>query len=217
MSRPRVVVIDSGQGGIFLAEQLSLRFPNIEFLTETDPENVPYGEKTPDELKTLGMALLRRALRNRPHLIIVACHTLCSWCFEDLQLRSPVPLLSVNVAILESLLALPQNTSVCLLGTTNTIQSEWFQNHLERLRPDLQTRFQACPGLATAIEKADTPKTAALLDEFLPTESVQALGLICTHYPVVKAEITQRFAGKIIDSEERITKELRTFSAAFLG
>lgn len=211
MSQLRVAVIDSGRGGRFMASELATLFPTLEFICETDEKNVPYGEKTPDELKILGEKLLQRGLRHRPKVIIVACHTLSSWCLEAMQHTSDIPVWSVNEALLQEIKALSPQSSLTLWGTNSTIQSNWFQTRIAQERPDLELQFRACPGLATAIENQDQEEISLLLTKFLQNESSRNLALACTHYPIVASQIRQSYSGAILEAQTQIKGYLLEF------
>lgn len=207
----RIVVVDSGLGGVYLGEQLQKAFPGCEVITETDTEHLPYGEKTRQELRILGLALLEKALRHTPDFIVIGCHTLCSWCFSDLEAESPVPLLSVNDALLQEIGRLPTHSSLFLMGTTNTIESSWFQTALRQFRSDILVTTQACPELASAIEEQDIQRQNTLLEQYLPTTPHDAIALACTHYSLVRERLEAQLSSVVLDAHSTIQQETALF------
>lgn len=214
MSTLRIAVIDSGKGGRYLFDKLVEHFPDIQFFCETDEENVPYGEKKPQQLLELGSALVRRAAQHQPDLIIVACHTLCSWCLQELQQMSSVPLWSVNELLLEELLNIPARDKVTLWATSKTIESQWFEAKLHQARPDLGIQSLACPGLATAIEEQDDAQIESLLHQFVQETHGSVLALACTHYPVIRDKIGRYYSGKILDTHSSLLAHIAALSSS---
>jgi glutamate racemase len=214
MQSLRVAIIDSGKGGRFLFEKLSAQFPEISFFCETDEKNVPYGEKTPEQLLTLGSDLVQRALNHSPDVIIVACHTLCSWSFIELQKETHTPLWSVNKLLLQELIQLPEKTTITLWATPKTVESHWFEDELSSARSDLSVEIHACPGLATAIENENHEDIATLVSTFLAKNNSEVLALACTHYPVIRETIATLFPRTILDVHGVLSTKIEQMLAA---
>ena len=49
----KIGVFDSGIGGKSVADAIKKAFPDFEILFVNDPDNLPYGTKTPDQMEEL--------------------------------------------------------------------------------------------------------------------------------------------------------------------
>lgn len=71
-----VVVCDSGVGGLPVLKRLANFFPDEDFVYLSDWKNMPYGDKTREQMKIIACGVVERALCFAPKLIVVACNTL---------------------------------------------------------------------------------------------------------------------------------------------
>ncbi len=192
MNITHIGVFDSGKGGEITTTYLRQRFPELQFTFLDDQEHAPYGEKTNEQILELANNMVQRLLERNVDAIVVACHTISSTCFDRVQTHSPVPLISVNKALLSDLLTEPISKRIGLLATSATVRSGWFAQHITSSIPDSFTVSIACPELATAIDAQDAAWIDNLLDDCLqqlPLNSLDTLALACTHYPVVIDQI----------------------------
>jgi glutamate racemase len=217
MSNSRIGVFDSGRGGEIMTRYLEKLYPQTTFVFKDDQEHAPYGEKTPEEMLVLANNMVQKVYAENVSAIVVACHTISSTCFEQASSTSPVPLLSVNEALLTDLLQTwPPPQNIGLLGTSTTVRSGWFDWHIQRHFPKANLTSIACPQLATAIDAHDESRIDALLDEYLaqlPLHDLDTLLLACTHYPVVKAEIERKLPHplRILDAQQQVGLTLAQF------
>jgi len=214
MKFQRVGVFDSGRGGEIMTDYLSQEFPAVEFVFRDDQANAPYGEKSPEQIYQLAVNMVNKLVAEKVEAIVVACHTISSTCFPEVEVVSPVPLLSVNEALLADLLTEPISNRIGLLATTATVRTNWFPQQLEKFNPEAQVYSVACPGLATAIDAKDEGWIDQLLDECLgqlPLSGIDTLALACTHYPVVKQEISRKIPSQIqiLDAQRKIAEKMR--------
>ena len=72
----RVGVFDSGLGGINVLSCLIEKYPNNEYIYFGDTKNLPYGDKTKDELFVLAKNAIQFLLSKNVDMIIIACGTL---------------------------------------------------------------------------------------------------------------------------------------------
>lgn len=197
MQISHIGVFDSGRGGEFTTKYLRARFPDIQFTFLDDQEHAPYGEKTVPEIHQLAVNMVQRLVAKKVDLIVVACHTISSTCFDSVESESPVPLISVNKALLADLLTPPVSRRIGLLATSATVRSGWFAQHITENIDHSFTVSVACPQLATAIDAQDEVWIDRLLDEYLgqlPLNDLDTLALACTHYPVVTEQIRAKLS-----------------------
>ncbi|MDZ4278173.1 MAG: glutamate racemase, partial [Dehalococcoidia bacterium] len=68
-------LFDSGVGGLTVWRATKRLLPNESLVFLADSGHVPYGEKSPDELRDLTTRIARFLLAQDAKLIVVACNT----------------------------------------------------------------------------------------------------------------------------------------------
>ena len=68
-------VYDSGVGGLSVLRAIRMALPHEDLLYLGDQANVPYGERSLEELRELARAVTRFMLAQGAKLIVIACNT----------------------------------------------------------------------------------------------------------------------------------------------
>ena len=89
-----IAVYDSGVGGLNLTKRLRERFKSEDIVYFSDRKNLPYGDKSDEELRRIVENNLRKINGFCPKLIILACNTV-SLVVREYGVTSPVRLLGV--------------------------------------------------------------------------------------------------------------------------
>lgn len=73
----KIVIIDSGSGGLNVLNECKKLLPNEEFIYYADTPNAPYGDKKQKELKSIARSLVEKfSLEYDPDIFVLACNTL---------------------------------------------------------------------------------------------------------------------------------------------
>jgi len=188
-------------GGITVLRELARRFPGQEFLYFGDTANVPYGSKSPQQIRALVRSAAERIWAKSAQSIdalVIACNTASSLGYEEFEAALPgVPLIDVVEAGVRSVLhAARANEPVLILGTKATVRSHIYERLIKEKDPALKVYEQACPLLVPLIEEGwiDHPVLHATLDEYVRLHREKGPGvalLACTHYPWIEAAIAR--------------------------
>ena len=203
----RVVITDSGLGGLSICAGLEKRLRNAPgkravrlIYVNAWPDSRSGYNDLPDAASRA--AVLDKALAAmtafRPGLILLACNTL-SVLFELTKFsRAPaVPVAGIieeGVGLFRRALAEDPGGKLVLFGTRTTIESGQHVRRLVRSGIDARRIISAaCQGLAGAIDKdPDAPALAGLVEDCVSRalEGISAAGtlyagLCCTHYSYV--------------------------------
>src|SRR5690348_12492310 len=81
----RIGVFDSGIGGITVLSELKNRFPAADYFYLGDSANLPYGTKSPSQIKKLSIACAQIFKAKKVDLLVVACNTVSSWAIQEIQ------------------------------------------------------------------------------------------------------------------------------------
>ena len=180
----RVGIFDSGIGGLTVLKELQKKYPNNEYFYYGDTLNTPYGDKSKEELFFLASKIIKYFEEKNVELIIVACGTISSTVYQDLQKLTTIPLYNVIDPVIEYINELPYK-NILVLATTNTVNSRKFKNELKN-----NVKEVALPLLVNLIENGMSTKHVlkeSLIDEF----DADAVVLGCTHYPLIKEELKE--------------------------
>ena len=144
-------ILDSGQGGLFLLHKLYQRFPKQDFVCLMDKAHFPYGEKSPNVLRSLLRKNINFLTQQGVKEVIVACNT-ASVVLEKPS-AYPVPVKEIISASLKQAYQYSQNKKVGVLATKGTVESKAFLIKSKKLNQDLHIYQQACPSLAPFVEQ----------------------------------------------------------------
>jgi len=83
-----VAVFDSGVGGLAVLHDLLVSLPAEDYLYLGDTARFPYGERTPEELRSFSVEITDRLLSEDAKLLVVACNAVSSAALDAIQLHS---------------------------------------------------------------------------------------------------------------------------------
>ena len=91
----RIGVFDSGIGGLTVLKTLINKYPCHEYIYCGDTKNIPYGEKSIDELKQLSSNIINFLISKNVNIIIIACGTVSSNIYSYLKDKYSVPIYDI--------------------------------------------------------------------------------------------------------------------------
>jgi glutamate racemase len=207
-------VFDSGVGGLTILRAIREALPCEDLIYVADAAYVPYGEKSPEQIRTRAEAITGFLLDQGAKAIVVACNTATAAAIDILRERWSIPFIGVEPAV-KPAVAATRSRVVGVLATPATLASERYRSLVERFAGDARIVAQPCSGLAEHIERGgvDGEHTERMLRGFVEpmlAAGADAIVLGCTHYPLV-AHIVQRIAGPevaVIENGTAVAREL---------
>lgn len=191
----RVGVFDSGIGGLTVLKELIKKYPNNEYVYVGDTLNIPYGNKSLEQLKVLSSNIIDYLFKNNVDLIIIACGTISSNLVGYLKKKYSIPIIDIISPTIKYIRNHNYN-KVGILATSMTINSKIFENSLS----NIEVISTSAPKLVPAIESNNIDDIDNCLLEYLNTyinNSIQILVLGCTHYPIVENNIKKYLDSNI--------------------
>lgn len=207
-------VFDSGLGGLTVLRALVERFPGLSFLYLGDHANVPYGNRSSEDVVSLTRSGVEMLFEGGCRLVLLGCNTATAVAARRLQQdwlpqtkwRSRCNILGIVAPTVEAATQTPwavtrpqypqkyNSDLVVVFGTTRTVASGVYPEEIRKRCPKVEVVQQVCAGLAGAIE-AKAPESD--LDRLVADGVAGALGqtggapphraiLGCTHYPLVE-------------------------------
>lgn len=205
-------VFDSGLGGLTVLRELVARFPQVSFTYLADHANVPYGNRSSEEVVELSRQGVEALFERGARLVLLGCNTATAVAARRLQ-QNWLPhtawtgynVLGIVAPTVEAATQTPwavtapqypqkYNTDLIgVFGTTRTITSNVYTEEIRKRCPKVVVVQQICANLAGAIEdEATETELDALVREGVTALLAQTGGapphraiLGCTHFPLV--------------------------------
>lgn len=190
MSVAPIGIFDSGVGGLSVYLHLRALLPDERFVYFADTKNVPYGDKTSDEIASFSEQAIEWLMGYGVKLIVVACNSASAHALDRLRAKYPdIPIVGLVPAI-KPACALTQTKSIAVLATRATLQG----GLLAKVIDDYAT---PC---GVSVHKHFEPTLVPWVEAGMPTDhqavpllknqvqtwaemGVDVLVLGCTHYP----------------------------------
>ena len=176
----RIGIFDSGIGGVNVLSCLRKKYPNNDYIYFGDTINLPYGDKTREELYELGREAIDFLLTKNVDIIIIACGTISSNCYEELKKEYHLPIYDIISPTISYIKECPYN-KIGVIGTNRTIESNIFDI------PGKDIKMKATPSFVPIIENNQIKeKEEEIINELVEFKDYDLLVLGCTHYPTLK-------------------------------
>lgn len=186
-----IALFDSGVGGLSVLRHIRTQLPAEDILYLADQANVPYGSRTPAEIRKFCKAITQYLLALEAKIIVVACNTASGAALTYLRRTFPeTAFVGMEPAVKPAALQTKRG-KVGVLATAGTFKSQRYEALMARFARDVQVFENPCLGLVELIEdgRISGDEVRELLQECVHpmlTEGVDALVLGCTHYPFVQ-------------------------------
>lgn len=198
MSDQAIGLFDSGVGGLSVYQELTRQLPNEQVVYFADTLHMPYGSRSPEELRQLVFAILGFLAQQNVKLVIMACNTSSALTLELARQHFPMPILGMIQPTARALAA-GNHSRLGVIGTEATIRSNKYHDELRLAGFAGDTYNQACPELASLIESGtDEGRLRQVIGQYLkPLQEagVEKLILGCTHYPFASCLIETALNG----------------------
>lgn len=205
----KVLLIDSGSGGINILKECIKICPHCDFLFFCDNKNLPYGEKSKQELLNITIKNLESISKFFDYEIVVfACNTLTSTCIAECRERfKNIKFVGTEPAVAMALKRF-EAKDILVLGTKATIENN-------KLLQNNDLNLLSMSTLASLIDENlyDLSVLRPILLESLKNTSAKAVVLGCTHYVAVKNILKTILPQntEIFDSANGVARRLRQF------
>lgn len=217
--QPRVLVLDSGIGGLSVTQALRTQCPNTQWVYVADLAAFPYGNHSEDHLSAHIIQLVGQVLTKYPaDLAVIACNTASTAVLEPLRATFDLPFVGVVPAIKPAAL-LSETKVIGVLATEGTVNRAYTQTLIDQFAQGCEVHLFGTRHLVLLAEKKlrgrnlpiqevrDTLDEFILLDRGKPMDTVV---LACTHFPLLKSELRTAYPHILhwVDSGEAIARRV---------
>lgn len=213
----RVIIVDSGLGGISVVRALRATHPARALTYVADTGGFPYGKRSRDNINARATELIRQIQTlHQTAPIVLACNTLSTLCLESLRAQFTIPFVGTVPAI-KPAAEQSQTRRFTLLATPNTAASSYSSALVAQFAADCVVDTYGAPNLAAMVE-------AHLLGGVLDLDGLRAelapaflndgqgrtdcVVLGCTHYPLIANALARVAPWQVtwVDSGEAIAR-----------
>jgi glutamate racemase len=150
----RIALINSGIGLLAAAAEVHRLRPDADLVLAMDPDGMPWGPRTPDDIAQRSLAAARAAAALRPDVLVFACNTGTVHALGALraEFEPRIPVVGTVPAIKP---AAAFSDSVAIWATVATTASAYQRQLIADFAGSAQVTAVACPGLADAVHAGD--------------------------------------------------------------
>lgn len=205
-------VFDSGIGGEAVAVALRISFPEAQIVTINDRTNVPYGSKSPGQVRRLTEIALGPLLDGSCDVIVLACNTATAFAIEYLRAKYPSQKFIGIEPMIKPAAELTRSGVVAVCATPGTLASTRYARLVQRYGSELHILTPDCSQWAYWIEnnQVNREHIATTIDDVC-NKGADVIVLGCTHYHWIKELIIELAAGRatVLEPSEAIGQRLR--------
>ena len=158
--------------------------------------------------------------RKNCKVIVIACNSASSAAYELLQeyVQKDLHIINVIDPMVDFVSKAYPGKHVGLIGTKRTVQSRVYSKKMDETNTGVSISSVATPLLAPMIEEGffNNQISHEIIAQYLADsslENIEALILACTHYPLIKKEISSYYKNQlpILDSSEIVAMALKDY------
>jgi glutamate racemase len=213
---PVVLVFDSGVGGLSILHETRQMVPHCRYHYACDNQAFPYGTKEEAELVERVELILKGLIaRINPDIVVIACNTASTVALPKIRSHFTKPVVGVVPAI-KPASALSTSRVIGLLATPATITRPYTQWLIDEFAPDATFIRVGSAELVTQAENAlrgiapDPEVLSSILTPIFDDPRTDTIVLACTHFPLLKSELTEAAPRAIhwVDSGNAIARRV---------
>lgn len=198
MSRaPKILVFDSGLGGLTVFTEILKARPHADFLYCADDAGFPYGPLSETELVARVMAVMERLIEaHAPDMVVIACNTASTLVLPHLRARWPdIPFVGTVPAI-KPAAERSRSRMISVLATPGTVARDYTRGLIASFADHCKVTLVGSTILARLAEDymhGVKISDAGIAREIAPCfrensatgARTDAIVLACTHYPLL--------------------------------
>ena len=219
-SKP-IAVFDSGFGGISVLKKLLNILPNENYIYLGDNHNIPYGDKSKEEITQLSIKILDFLIKQDCKMAVIACNTITASSYETLKEKYNIPIIETISNGIEDIIDNTKNNNISIMATEFTVHSNVFYDKILDYNKKIKVTQVACQKLCPMIENNwdSYDDRFSVLEDYIKKidDNSDTLLLACTHYPLIIEDIKLIVNNKktniknIIDPSTKIALSIKKY------
>lgn len=199
MNNKPIGFFDSGVGGLTVFEKVKKLLPNENYIYFGDLKNIPYGEKSKEELIKLADTIFKFLEEKNVKAVVMACNTTSANTYDTLKDNYNFKIYPLIQSCAGIIAKLPVR-KIGVFATEATIKSGVYGRELKKHNPNLEVFEMSCPPWVKIVEEKleNEPESIACVKEYLEKmlkNKPDKIVLGCTHYPYL-LNIMEKYAPR---------------------
>lgn len=211
-----IAFFDSGVGGLTVFNKVKKLLPNENTLYFGDTKNMPYGEKTEEQLLEYADNIFRFFEREGAKAVIMACNTTSAVTYEKLKDNYNFKIYPIIQSVCKELAHLNGVNKLGIIATPATVKSHAYSKEISKYNSEVEVFELSAPNWVRIVEEHriyqpqsidQVKEILDIMNEFAPDKIV----LACTHYPYL-IDVLKKFmpADKFIDPANTFAQIIKT-------
>lgn len=194
MTRPRILLFDSGMGGLTVARAVAKQLPDATLIYAADNAGFPYGAwKEAELIQRIVKVMGELIARAKPDAVVIACNTASTIALVALREAFSVPFIGTVPAI-KPAAALTKSGVIGVLATPGTVSREYTHALIHTYAYHCKVFLHGAKRMAEIAEhklKGHPVDLEELRAEIAPVfrtregKKTDVVVLGCTHYPLL--------------------------------
>lgn len=206
-------VFDSGLGGLSVWLEIDQMMPAEDILYIADTAYVPYGVRSPEEIRARSIAVAGFLIDRGVKLVVVACNTASAIAIDDLRREFPnTQFVGLEPAV-KPAVGMSMTGRIGVLATPRTVSGDRLRVLIEHWSDGVKVHSIAGNGMVELVEAGvlaggEVERVLAPILDPLIEQQTDVIVLGCTHYPFLR-DAVQAYVGpdvRIIDSGNAIAR-----------
>lgn len=192
---PRVIVFDSGLGGLTVLAEIVKARPDVDYVYAADDARFPYGEMGEGELVHRVVEVVGELIAaTKPDVVVIACNTASTLVLPPLRAAHPALSFVGTVPAIKPAAVASRSGLVSVLATPGTVARDYTQALIRDFAAGRQVELVGAPRLAGIAEqrlRGEPIDTEAVRREIAPCfvqngeRRTDKVVLACTHFPLL--------------------------------
>jgi glutamate racemase len=198
MTAPRILLFDSGMGGLTVATCVRAQLPHAHLIYSADNAGFPYGAWKEEALVARIVHVVGALIETaKPDIVVIACNTASTLAMVALREKYKIPFVGTVPAI-KPAAAQTKSNVIGVLATPGTVSREYTHTLIHTYAFHCKVLLHGAKRLAEIAEqklKGHPPDMEELRQEIAPVfrtrggKKTDVVVLGCTHYPLLIEEM----------------------------
>jgi glutamate racemase len=213
-----VGIFDSGVGGLTVANAIRQVLPEENLIYFGDTAHLPYGDKSKETITYYSEKITEYLLSHGCKIIVIACNSASAVAYNSIidVVNNRAIVVDVINPVIDFVVNELNAKKVGVIGTKATINSGTYNKKIKDLNNNIRVASMSTPLFVPMIEEGfifDDISNAIIRAYLSKNElkNIDALILGCTHYPIIKNQISKfyNFKVEVIDSSRIVANYIR--------
>lgn len=198
----KIGIFDSGIGGLSVLHLAMRKLHGVHFIYYADEKNVPYGEKSKEEIIDFVDEAMRFFVSKGTQAVVLACNTATSAAASEMRQKYKLPIIGMEPAVKKAV-EIHGEKKVLVAATPITVRGDKMSQLLRQVDAGGKVDLLALPGLVHFAEREmfDSKEVSDYLRQELSPFSLadySAFVLGCTHFNYFKDYFRKMFPDTMV-------------------